>query len=759
MGFGISGSFVYVLQKRISRHKKLFIFIFNLLFFLSLPVCFFLYLQVPFNALLFGLDKYQSLYFILNTLLMLIPFFLGAAIIIVSMMHHQINKVYFANLFGSGSGVLACYLFMHIVHPFDLIYIILLILSTALILSSINYNRKLIYVSLLIIVLNLSGVYYLINYRDMIRISEYKSYSLVRNMPEFEHITERYSPLGLVNVVSAKGLRRAGDLSYNYFGKIPEIYAMFFDYDNLSPIYEWDADKDDLSGFDFLHRTPVGLQHYLLKGRARNSLILGTGGGSGIMRSLLTGFERIDAVEYNNRVIGLMKDELFGYSGGIYGIEHINIHNRDARSYIETTQNRYQLIELEMLDSFVNSASGTASLKEDYIYTIQAFNRLWDLIDEDGVLSITRWLQNPPRDSLKILNTIIDTLALEGITHPYKHIISIRGPLSINVLLFKAPVNDQTITRTIEFCKANGFDLIFYPGIDKVETGIFFIERDFDLHGKFMSLFDNDTRHAFIDNYLFNIKSTTDNKPYFFNFFRLPVISNIIMETGTKELEFSQWGYFAILIMLIPTALISLLFIFSPLFLHKRRIKLNRFSVSSLLFFFCIGTAFFFIEIILIQKLILFLGHPISSISIVIASLLIFSGLGSFYSRRLFKDGLAFIPLMLIIILTVITFSIIDLAFIRLIRLPYTIKILISIVSLFPLSFLMGMPLPLTLGFIKNKMHSLVSWCWGINGFASVNSIFLCAILSLMLGFYAVIGFALAAYTGAFLLSFSLQKG
>lgn len=759
MGFGISGSFVYLFQTAIQKNIKKFIFVFVTLFFISLPLFFFLYLQVPFNALLVGLDNNQILYFILNTVFMLIPFFFGATVIIISMMHFQVNKIYFANLCGSGLGVISCYIIMHFVHPFRIIFIILGILSISIILSALAFKKKFLIYSALIIIFVISATYYFIEYHNIFKIAEYKSYSLVKNMPDFNIIAESYSPQSLITVARARGLRRAGDLSYNFYGYIPEIYGMFFDYDNLSPVYRWDGDMDSLTELEFLHRNPNGLGHYLLKDREkRTSLVLGTGGGSGLLRGIKSNFKKITGIEYNKRVIELMQSELSDWSGNIYSIDNIKIHNIDARNYIETTDNSYQLIELEMLDSFVSSSSGIASLREDYLYTIESFSRLWKIMDNDGIISISRWIQNPPRDSLKIVNTIFDTLKAKGIKNPKDHIIAIRGPMSINILLTREAVCEERIQLTRSFCEKNGFDLVYYSNIKEEETNIYFMEKDSNLFRYFSILLDDSKRDKFIEDYLFDIQTTTDNKPYFFNFFRYPVIDNIIRETGTQELEFSQWGYFSILIMLIPTAFITLICIFLPLLIRKKKIRINRFSISSLLFFFCIGIAFFFIEIILIQKLILFLGHPVSSISIVIASVLTFSGLGSYFSGKLFPDRLPIIPLLSIIVLIIIIFGFMDIIFMNFIQLPYFSKAIISIILIFPLSFFMGMPLPLTLNHIKKTSQDLVPWCWGINGFASVNSIFLCSVFSLIFGFNTVVIFAIIAYSLAFCISLILKR-
>ncbi len=750
LGFGISGVFVYIFQSVLLKNIKSYIFRFNMAFLLSVPLCFFAYLQVPFNSLLVGIDKMQAVYFIIDTLLMMIPFFFGAAIIVIYLMLYPADSIYFSNLAGSASGVVGCYVLMEYVHPFNMIYIILIALSFSLLLSSYpkRSGSRSISLKLAVIILTFFSACCLAEFLNLIKISEFKAFSMAENLPDYRLILEKSSPQSLISVVSADGFRKPGDLSYSYSGVIPEAFGIFYDYDNPSAIYKYDGTSEDLEKFDFLLKSPAGLAHFILQGDPKKkSLILGVGGGSGILRSLITGFGTIDGVEYDKNVIEIMQDDFAVHTGEIYNLDNVMIHCIDARSYIETSKDKYQLIEIEMLDSFVSSTSGVASIKENYLYTIESFSSLWEMLSSEGILSISRWIRVPPRDSFKILNTVYDCLRMHGIKEPGGHLISIRGPLSINILLLRSRADQSIIKHTKNFCEENGFDLVYYPGISKNEINRYFIKEEADLYNGFISLLDHNSRDQFIKDYIFDIKPANDNKPYFSNFFKYPVIRNIIRKSGTRELEFSQWGYFSLLIMLVPTALISIIFIFLPLlYVSKKTISINFQKISLLIFYFSIGLAFFFVEIVMIQKLILFLGHPVSSMTIVISSMLCFSGIGSYFSQRKIFGNLPIRPLILIILLIPATYIMINYIFPELIMLPYGYKAILSVMALFPVSFFMGMPFPKSLEYIKKAYPELLPWCWGTNGFASVNSIFICAIISLIYGFRTVFTLAVAAY-------------
>ncbi len=716
-------------------------------------------MQIPFNALLVGIDGLQALYFILDSIMLMIPFFLGALIIVLFLMKHPAGMIYFSNLAGSGLGVLGCYVLMHYIHPFSIIYLILGVLSLSLLLSASLFGKKTFMASIAFLFLIIFCTGICIEKLGLIRISEYKSYSLVKNMPDFSILAEKFSPQSLITLARADGLRKPGDLSYSYTGTIPEAAGMFYDYDNPSAVYRWNSRDSDLQSFDFLLSSPAGMPHYILKDSARtSSLVIGTGGGSALLRSLLTGFKNIAGIEYNKTIIRLMENELRDYTGNIYKHENIRIIDTDARSFIQTSQEPFQLIELEMLNSFISGASGIASMKEDYLYTRESFALMYGMLSTNGILSVSRWLREPPRDSLKIINTVYEALVSTGIDEPGMHIISARGPLSINILIFKQQVKGESIEKALEFCSINGFDAVYYPGMGHHKQETYFMKTGTDIGTCIKYLLDNQKRESFIKNYLFYISPATDNKPYFGNFFRYPVINEVIRKSGTRDLEFSQWGYFSLFIMLAPTLALSLIFIFSPLLLSRERLKPDRHNLYMLLFFFCLGIAFFFVEIVLIQKLILFLGHPISSISLVLASIMCFSGLGSYFSNRLHTNGMPGIPLGFIIAFIVLTNIMIDFLLPLFQGHPYTIRAVLSVISLLPLSFFMGMPFPITIEYIKRESPDILPWCWGANGFASVNSIFICAILSLTLGFRAVVISAMTAYGCAFGLIFLIKR-
>jgi MFS family permease len=145
-----------------------------------------------------------------------------------------------------------------------------------------------------------------------------------------------------------------------------------------------------------------------------------------------------------------------------------------------------------------------------------------------------------------------------------------------------------------------------------------------------------------------------------------------------------------------------------------------------------------FIEMATIQRFILLLGHPVHSVSAVLFSLLLASGLGSYVSGRLAPGGGGHRLVLLAVGLLTIGYGFISPIISPLLGLPITARLLATAVIVAPLGFLMGMPFPLGIRILSGSKKPLIPWAWAANGCASVLGSILPTILALYLGFSRV---------------------
>ena len=608
--------------------------------------------------------------------------------------------------------------------------------------------------------------------------SEYKGLSQALLVPGAQVLVEDSSPLGLLTVVSSPTvpLRHAPGLSLNNATEPPAQLGVFTDGDGLTAITAFDGRREPLAYLDF---TPAALPYHLLE--KPDVLILGAGGGADILLALLHGAATIDAVELNPQLVRLVAERFSAFAGHLYERPGVRVHVAEARSFVAGARNRYDVIQIPLLDSFAAAAAGTHSLSESYVYTIEAFEQYLDRLRPGGYLAITRWLKLPPRDSLRLFATAVSALERRGIGEPGRHLALVRSWNTATLLVKNGPLSDQDTARVRRFADERAFDLAFLPGMARAEANRFNILDQADFFDGAVALLGPE-RDAFLRDYKFDIAPTTDNRPYFFDFFKWRALPELLERRALGGAALLDWGYLVLAATLIQAAALALLLILAPLlWLGRERREpaaadLARWRVA--LYFLAIGLAFLFIEIASIQRFVLFLGHPVYAIPVVPCGFLFFAGLGSGIAPTLTArlealrarspqrpsigaaDRLlrCFLhvrhPALALAVAGIGTAALMHLVlalplFRWLMPLPDALKIAVSLALIAPLAFFMGMPFPLALARVAATRAALVPWAWGINGCASVLSAVLAILLAMSLGFNAVVVIAIALYVVA----------
>lgn len=680
-------------------------------------------------------------------------FFLGALIICMAFLRYSVSSIYFYNLSGSGAGTLFVVAVSFLWHPLHIMIGIILIAMVGAALVAINnsINYRITAAITTCVIIMILGV--LITFPGFKKVSQYKAISSALNLPNAQIVHEAYSPLAVVQVVQADGLRSTQGLSLISPFQVPVQKGIFFNADSMSPITPYTGSKNDIQ---YLEQMATYLPFYIMDEDKKNHvLIIGSGGGESILKAILSEFEQIDALEVNTNLISLMKNQFSLYSGHIYTQNNVTVHNREARSFIKQTKNRYDLIELSLIDAHNTAASGVYALNESYLYTIESIKEILHHLSNKGLLSISRWVVTPARDNLKIFNMVVSALQQMGINNPQNHLIAIRSLQTLTLLVSTSPIQDKMINKTKNFAAARLFDLVHYPGISDKDVNRFIKLKRPIYHEAIQKLLSRESKN-FVDAYDFDIRSATDNRPYFYNFFK-PEVIKYIKTYGPSQIPVTEWGYLILIIILLPVLALSFIFIVLPLLITGQ--KTTQVKKTIFAYFSLIAVGYFFIEMPMIQKMILFLGHPSYSLSVSIAGLLIFSGIGALFSERLFPEKKRILySSFVIIFITVVYLVSMDDIFSVLISCPIEQKIAFAIIIIAPLGFFMGIPLPCALAILKEKDAFSLAWAWGINGFFSVVSILLATILAIIYGFKIVIIIAIICYACAGVLSYQFTR-
>jgi hypothetical protein len=392
-------------------------------------------------------------------------------------------------------------------------------------------------------------------------------------------------------------------------------------------------------------------------------------------------------------------------------------------------------------------------LNETYLYTVESIQELIGHLSDQGLLAITRWNETPPRGNLKMLNLCLTALERLGVSEPRGHLFHIRSLRASTLVISRSPLSDHQIQRGKAFAQSRLFDLVHCPGIRPEEANRY-VRTEFPIHYEAARSLLSRDRGAFVQNYPFDLSAPTDSRPYFYNFFKWKALP-LLLGAGPQRIPITEWGSFLLVICLGGALVISFLLILLPLFFSPRRAGAERWPI--LFYFSLIALGFFFIELPFIQRFILFLHHSTYSLSVILSSLLVFSGVGSYFSDRLFPPRRRVFLSTLVLLAILMGYSLFLNPVMRQMSAQADwLKVSFTILLLAPLGFFMGIPFPQGLSAVKAKAASLLPWAWGINGFFSVISVILAHILAIQWGFSAVLLLAGLWYLAAGALSFQI---
>jgi len=754
LGYGASGTLIALFRRPLEQRFEMAFALSALLFSITMVLCFALGQRVPFNALEIVWNPWQFFSLSLLYLLFLVPFLFAASCIGLAFTCRRfaISRTYFFDLLGAGLGALFIIGALFVLIPQNALLVLMALpLVASVIMTAKASARATLYGSQLAwLALFLTG---LPQSHLELRISEYKGLSQALQVVDSRVVTESSSPLGLISVVESPTVpvRHAPGLSFSTRHIPPEQLQVFTDADGMSAITRFDGDPRSIA---YLGDTTAALPYALLD--EPRVLVLGAGGGHDVLLALYHAAAAIDAVELNPQMTELVTDTYRDFAGDVYGDARVRLFTGEARGYVAESSDTYDLIHIGLLDSFGASGAGVQSLNESYLYTVEAIREYLAHTTPGGMIAITRWLKLPPRDSLKLIATAREALAGAGAGQPSTQLAMIRSWNTTTLLIRNRPFTTEDVAAIRTFSRSRSFDAVWFRGMQTREANHFNVLADPYLHRGATALLGDDA-DDYVRRYKFHIEPATDNRPYFFHFFRWTTLPEVIALRRVGGAGLIEWGYLILVATLVQAAIAGLVLILLPLSRARRDWPTGT-GPRMGSYFLLLGFAFLFIEMAFIQKFILFLSHPLYSVAVVLSSFLVFAGLGSAWSETVAStlEARGYKPISIVAIsiaaLALTYIILLPVAFDRFIGSSDLVKIVLTNAFIAPLALAMGMPFPLGLKRVAEHAPHFIPWAWGINGFASVVSAVLATLLAIQFGFNAVIVLALVLYLGAALL-------
>jgi spermidine synthase len=489
--------------------------------------------------------------------------------------------------------------------------------------------------------------------------------------------------------------------------------------------------------------TRQGVTRQGVTGQGFTALVIGPGGGRDLVSALVFGAAHVDAVEINPIIADdVMRTRFREYSGGIYEHPKVRVTVDDGRSFVRRSDTRYDVIQASLVDTWAATAAGAYTLTENTLYTVEAFNDYLDHLTDAGVLTITRWVF----DGLRLVSLAQAACESRGWAAAPRLAI-VQNDQVATFMLKRTPFTAGELATLRETADRLGFKVLYAPpGTDAASA-----PADWRPENGGEPEADNDyarlvraaDRARFFREFPQDIRPTTDDRPFFFHTTKL---QDQFQVAFGRSMLFGN-GLSALLTLMGISAALVVLFVVGPLVLAGG--ARPRGWPMWLAYFAALGGGFMLLEVAVLQRFVLLLGHPVYSLTVTLFSLLLGTGLGAAVSRR-FPDGalprtagytLAAIVLIAVLFVTIVT-PLIAWA------IPFTrpVRILLAVAVILPIGMVLGIPMPAGIRLLSARSPELLTWAWGMNGAFSVVGATLAIFIAMNWGFQTTLFTSASAY-------------
>ncbi len=559
----------------------------------------------------------------------------------------------------------------------------------------------------------------------------------------------------LIDIVYAKGMRR--DQPWQEYARWNAISRVEVDDQAGAKAIVIDADASTYIMADDPHQPP---KWELMNAPAATAAVLrphgkfaiiGPGGGVDVLRAVASGSPSVTGIEINPIIVNrIMRGRYADHSQHLYEQPQVHIYVSDGRSWIRNSNEKFDVIQMTLVDTWASTAAGAFALSENNLYTTEAFREYFDHLTPDGMIAITRWEFRQPREALRVVAQAIEALHRLGIQDVTQHFVVLSdGPLDtdgrpVTVLAKRTPfsVDERGILSG---------QLVAHPNLKAL-----YIPFGEDFKGawrnlppgarEFGELIESENPQRLVATYPYDISPVSDNAPFFFFTFKTRQALDRVLTGNSAGIDWKvNLGVVVLGMVLVISVAAVVAFLIVPLAAHA---PARRTGILGLVYFVAIGLGYILVEIAFIQRFVLFLGHPTYALTVVVFLLLLSSGAGSLISRRWLSEPMRVrIPLALIAVALVVYVFALPLLLTSLVGLPFALKLLLSGVILAPLGFAMGMPFPSGLRLLSNGAgESTVEWAWAMNAASSVLGSVLAMVVALHFGLNVTLACGAAAY-------------
>ncbi|MCF7928275.1 MAG: hypothetical protein K9L68_04835 [Spirochaetales bacterium] len=659
-----------------------------------------------------------------------------------------------------------------------------------------------------------------------VEYDQYKDIAQLERLEEqgsAEHVARTCGPRGQIDVYEAQTLHSTLFASPTGSPPPPQL-SLFNDGNAAGTIFR--IDSDDKA--DVLQTVPQSIPYRLRPGA--RVLLLGETGGVNVWLARRFDASKITVVQRNPQLIRLMREELSAESGGVYQGPDVTVVSKDPRLYLQQTDKEFDIIQFVGAEALPAGSGAMGSLSQDYLLTREAFGEAYTRLAEGGLIAVTRGIHLPPRDNIRILSTLSAGIEGAAASAPAQtentaprdsplvdqtesgrpaasKIAVMRNYLAVTTIAARTALSEDDKDHIKQMAGPLQLDIVYLPGtqwgsreqrnrlpgpegkpysyyhhaaLRILEAGEA-SRADRSLEGpasesaKWQPNSAGTFPETFYEDWVYNVRPATDDKPYFHSFFKWSSLENYTESYGRDWFRRIDLGYAVVTLTFVEVTVLAVVLVLVPMLFYRHRSGGHRSSLAprtcggrreqdplksrlnparrrslleGLLHFMGIGFAFMFFEILLIQRLTQFMGDPVYSTAAVLTGILVFAGGGSALQHRLaprpgqrvLRAGLILAALGLVYLLGL------DPLLQAGVEMPTAGRFTLTLALLFPVSFVLGVFFPAGIAYMRSKDPDFVPLMWAANGVASVSATPLALLLSMTAGFRLVFVGAVCLY-------------
>lgn len=463
--------------------------------------------------------------------------------------------------------------------------------------------------------------------------------------------------------------------------------------------------------------------------------IIGIGGGRDLQSAYLFGHKRILGIEVNPIFVDLLQGRYRNFAG-LESHEAFELVVDEARSYLTQSKEKFQLIQMSMIDTWAATGAGAFTLTENALYTVEAWQVFLKSLAEDGLFTVSRWhSENNLGETGRVASLAVSTMLSLGFDNPSKHIAMVTSNNISTLLISKKPLSTWEIERLKMVANRLAYKIIILPGFQPHNN----ILRKIVSSKTYPNLVRS------VQHEPLNFLPPTDETPYFFNMLKFGSLQWRYFNEGVVA-KGNLTAILTLCILIFSLLMLTVITIIVPLMIKLIKSKNKGLDWKPLLnggaYFALIGAGFMFIEIALIQRLSVFLGHPVYALGILLFSIILSTGLGSYLSELLPTNRLQWFPVFPLATSLLIVFMRFFLSYFMEENITNLMwfKILSSIFLIFPMGLLLGFFFPVGMRLARKISDSLPPWFWALNGIfgvlCSAVAVFISIIWGISVNFY-----------------------